>query len=82
MLTAGITTLPEADQQAILQAVQQFRDFTPDNDPYSEHDFGMVEVQGRRIFFKIDYYDPTLTIGSEDPAQTRRVLTVMLAEEY
>jgi hypothetical protein len=34
---------------------------------------------------KIDNYDPTLSGGSEDPsdpAQTVRVLTLMLADEY
>ena len=38
-----------------------------------------------RIFWKIDYYDPSLDFGSEipsDPAQTVRVLTIMLASEY
>jgi hypothetical protein len=37
------------------------------------------------IFFKIDYYDRTLTAHSPDPADpavTRRVITVMLASEY
>ena len=38
-----------------------------------------------RIFWKIDYYDTTLTNDSEeptDPAQTVRALTIMLAAEY
>jgi hypothetical protein len=37
------------------------------------------------IFFKIDYYDRTLTHHSSDPADptvTSRIITVMLAEEY
>jgi Protein of unknown function (DUF3768) len=35
--------------------------------------------------FKIDYYDPSLTDGSadpSDPAQTCRVLSIMLASDY
>ena len=38
-----------------------------------------------RIFWKFDYYDRDLRFGSEDaanPAITRRVLTIMLADEY
>lgn len=44
MLTAGIAALPETDQQAILQAVQQFNNFTPDNDLYGEHDFWLTNL--------------------------------------
>ena len=85
MLTRGISELPENEKNAILALVQMFDDFTPDNDPYGEHDFGAIEHNGQRIFWKIDYYDKTLSFGSENPADptvTTRVLTVMLAEEY
>jgi hypothetical protein len=52
---------------------------------YEEHDFGSFEVEGETIFFKIDYYDRTLTHHSPDPADpavTERVITIMLADEY
>ena len=83
--TPGISALPCADQSAIREKVEAFDTFTPDNDPHQEHDFGAFEHNGERIFWKIDYYAPDLEHGSEnpaDPAQTVRVLTIMLATEY
>ncbi len=85
--TAGIAALPRDEQAAILDRVFAFTDFTPDNDPHGEHDFGSFERAGKTVFWKIDYYDRarTLSFGSPDPADeavTTRVLTVMLAEEY
>ncbi|HUU46823.1 MAG TPA: DUF3768 domain-containing protein [Acidobacteriota bacterium] len=67
------------------KAVAAFEAFTPDNDPHGEHDFGALDVQGKRVFFKADYYDLPMTAHSPDPANpavTRRVLTIMLASEY
>ena len=83
--TQGISALPLQDQSAIREKVELFDAFTPDNNPYSERDFGAFEHAGERIFWKIDHYDTTLTRGSEDPSdpkQTIRVLTIMLASEY
>jgi hypothetical protein len=77
--------LPEADRIAVLNKVFTFEDFTPDNDPYGEHDFGMVEHAGEKYFWKFDYYDKHMEFGSpdpSDPAQTTRVLTVFLSSEY
>ena len=83
--TSGISALPQEDQSAIREKVETFDAFTPDNDPHKERDFGAFQHNGDRIFWKIDYYDTTLTKGSEDPSdprQTVRVLTIMLASEY
>ncbi|WP_342163483.1 DUF3768 domain-containing protein [Methylobacterium sp. SD21] len=85
VLTAGIIALGRERQQAIVDAVAAFDRFDADNDPYGEHDFGAVEAVGERIFFKIDYYDRSLTQASPDPADasaTARVMTIMLAGEY
>ncbi len=85
LVTAGIQARgPEFVRNAFM-AVRDFNDFTDDNDPWGEHDYGAVEVGGEKVFWKIDYYDPTLTTASNDPAneaETRRVLTIMLASEY
>lgn len=67
----------------LMKDVETYDRFTPDNDPYGEHDFGSLLWFGTKIFWKIDYYDRTLTYGLDplDP-DCRRVLTVMLASEY
>jgi len=84
-MTRGIADLSPEDQVHIFDRVRCFDNFTEDNDPYGEHDFGAFDYHGRKIFWKIDYYAPDMKHGSEDPAdaaQTVRVLTIMLAEEY
>ena len=85
VMTCGIAGLSPDDQLAIYRKVAGFDDFNPDNDPYQEHDCGAFDHGGERIFFKIDYYDPTMQYLSEDPAdpcKTKRVLTIMFAHEY
>ncbi len=80
-LTQGVHSLP--DVCGLLNEVSRFNTFTEDNDPYGEHDFGSLNWHGEKIFWKIDYYNPTLS-GWCDPLSKgcRRIMTVMLASEY
>ncbi len=85
MITEGVNALGAAFESGCVEAVQTFSDFTGDNDPYGEHDFGSITIADRRVFWKIDYYDRACVYGSEnpaDPSATTRVLTIMLASEY
>ena len=85
VITLGVAALGQEAVERIVQAVAAFDDFCHANDPYEEHDFGSFEVEGETIFFKIDYYDKTLTYHSPDPSDpsaTERIITIMPAEEY
>lgn len=70
-------------QDAIVDAVRNYGDFKPSNDPHDEHDFGEFWVDGTKYFWKIDYYDPEFEFGV-DPREEEcaRVLTIMEASEY
>ena len=85
VVTAGIAALDDATRSKIFAAVQTFDAFNEDNDPWVEHDFGSLEVDGERVFFKLEYYDLTRAMHSEDaadPTKTERVMTIMLVDEY
>lgn len=85
LMTAGIAAMSPEDQTGIFNLVRIFNTFTEEDDPYGEHDFGALDYKGQKVFWKIEYYAPDMQHGSEDPAdpaQTVRVMTVMLANEY
>ncbi|PZP85305.1 MAG: hypothetical protein DI582_06305 [Azospirillum brasilense] len=85
MMTPGVQELPEDLQLRLFRAVAEFDNFTVDNDPHGERDFGRIALDGHRFFWKIDYYDRECRYGSENPADannTTRILTIMLASEY
>ena len=84
-VSAAVSSLPYLERGLLLDKVQKFNDFNPDNDPYQEHDFGRIEHNGINYFWKIDYYNKTMDAGSEDasnPDITTRVLTIMRSDEY
>ena len=100
-VTIGFQSLPDADRFSALAQIVSFTHFDGDNDPYGEHDFGAIyrlasgawtqvrpsdeKTITTTVFWKLDYYDNSLTFGSDAPwdaERTKRVLTIMLASEY
>lgn len=85
VLTQGIRSNTKEDLEAIITKVRTFDTFDENNDPYGERDFGAFDYKGKKIFWKIDYYDQEFLYLSPDasnPRVTNRVLTIMYAEEY
>jgi Protein of unknown function (DUF3768) len=85
VMTPGIAALGGEAVARIVKTIAVFDDFCHANDPHQEHDFGAFDADGHRVMFKIEYYDESLTYHSPDPADpsvTKRVITIMLAEEY
>ena len=83
--TPGVEGLGPEIVARVHREVRAFAAFTPDDDPHGEHDFGSLGLEGRIVFWKVDYHDRRGRCHSPDPTdpeRTLRVLTVMLAEEY
>jgi Protein of unknown function (DUF3768) len=85
MKTDGVAALDEEVQLRLIAEVKTFNKFEKGNDPYGEHDFGSIKLEGATFFWKIDYFDWAMSQGSVDPANAEaamRVLTIMCADEY
>ena len=85
VLTDDVAVLDPSVRRKLLMAVREFDDFSTDNDAYGEHDFGSVKIDVETYFFKIDYFDRTMSMHSPDkaePSVTTRVMTIMRADEY
>ncbi len=81
-LTRGILGLSLELRREIIRAVQSYAEWEPGND---HHDFGTVQVQRQKVYWKISYLDMQLEHVSPEPsvaAVTRRVLTIMTASEF
>ena len=85
VITPGVAALGQQAVERIVKTIAVYDDFCHANDPHEEHDFGSFQAEGQTIFFKIDYFDTTLSYQSPDPSDasvTKRVITIMLADEY
>ena len=83
-MTRGVEASPYMDEIVAAVRSYEFRG-VDENDPYGERDFAAVTVRDEKYFFKIDYYDLTMSMHSEDEADPRvtcRVMTIMRAEEW
>ena len=85
VVTKAVTNLTGFDAAVLMSALANYEGFDADNDPHGERDFGDLMLFGTDLLFKIDYYDPELQFGSDDPADvtaTKRVLTVLRASDW
>lgn len=85
VITASLKAKDTEFLLRVQQSVASFDQFNHDNDPHGEHDFGAFEIDGEKLFWKVDYFDIELQRHSPDPANpaiTHRVLTIMFASEY
>ncbi len=85
IFSAEVSALSPEQRVKIIQKVVKFKNFTAENDPYKEHDFGKISLAGEDYFWKIDYYAPDFCFHSPDaadPTVTRRGVTIMKADEW
>jgi len=80
-MTMGVAALGPDLAERIFDAITLYDDFCQESDPYQEHDFGSLRIDGHSIH----YFSNDMSQASPDPSNlsvTKRILTIMLAEEY
>ena len=68
VITRGVATHGNAFVDRAVRAVRDYADFSEDNDPYGEHDFGRFALDDAELLWKIDLYERELVkqaIGRE-----------------
>jgi hypothetical protein len=66
-LTAGVDALPSDVRAMVIRRVAVFTDFTADKTLMESTISAISRLAGRKVFWKIDYYNPEMQFGSEDP---------------
>lgn len=85
LMTYGVAAHSTEEVEDLFRAIAAYDAFDEANDPYGEHDLGIVQFGSERALWKIDYFDRSRRLHSPDPSDpkvTVRVMTVMLLSEY
>ena len=53
ILTQGVLACDPITVAELLIAVEDFDAFTAHNDPYAEHDFGVITIEGTTFFLEV-----------------------------
>ncbi|MDE0636191.1 MAG: DUF3768 domain-containing protein [Candidatus Poribacteria bacterium] len=71
-VSAGVHALPPDEKAQVLAAVRNFNNFTEDNDPCGEHEFGNIELPNiPEVFWRIDYYADGTWSGAQRIQRSR-----------
>ena len=84
VMTKGIQALGNLAHAYIFQRIINHSHFPNGDDPYGEHDFGVIEaIDLPKVYWKIDTYENSdIEYGTDDKINCYRVLVIMLADEY
>jgi hypothetical protein len=85
VFTQQVAAMPSEDRAAIVLLVRLFNDFSEENDPLDEHNFGSVDHKSKTYFWRFEYWDKNYECRSKNHSNlaiTRRVLTIMHSSEY
>lgn len=52
-MTSGVSSLPQSELITLMNLVRTFNEFNGDNDPYGEHDFGKIDLNGTAYFGRL-----------------------------
>lgn len=83
-MSRQVLALPMKKQKQLFKLIQEFDEFTPENDPRCEHNRGKVTMDGVEYIWKIDYLDTSMIMLSNEPEdinKTTRILLVIRADE-
>ena len=57
VMTRGVAALGPDAQLALTRSVASFDAFNADSDPQGWHEMGVIDLDGTKVWFKIDLYD-------------------------
>lgn len=57
LLTLKVQRLAPEKLNTLLRQIANFNNFNIENDPFDEHDYGLILFEDEEYFFKFDYFD-------------------------